>query len=521
MVFWKRCFFKNDGFQTRIFEMPLCGLRAIFMKCGRSGLSGVWFLTGLLLAGLSMAAEPGPSTARANPSRPNIVFAIADDWGWPHAAAYGDRVVQTPTFDRVARAGVLFTNAYVSSPSCTPSRGAIVTGQDFWRLGAGANLHCDWPQGRYAEYPKLLAEAGYYVGTYRKSWGPGNGQPAGTAYQSVDSFFAHRPADQPFCFWFGSSDPHRGYEAGTGKARGMDLSQVHLFGHFPDAEVVRSDVADYYFEVERFDRELGELLHRLEAAGELDNTLVVVSGDHGMPFPRCKANLYDSGVRVPLAICWPKRVPPGRTVTDFVPLTDIAPTFLAAAGLPVPAEMTGQSLLPILTSDQSGRVEAERDHVVVGRERHVPAQAGGNPGGYPARALRTDDYLYIRNFAPDRWPAGTPDHKAAYVKNGWLGDCDNSPTKTYLWQNRDEPGVREKYALCFAKRPAEELYVLADDPEQLVNVAADPRYAKIKQRLATEMMADLAASRDPRVLGGADAWDRFPYHGGSPRWPFR
>lgn len=474
-----------------------------------------------ILTGLVACCAVGSVFAEPAPPRPNLVFAIADDWGWPHAGAYGDRVVQTPSFDRVARAGVLFTNAYVSSPSCTPSRGAIVTGQDFWRLGAGANLHCEWPAGRYAEYPQLLAAAGYHVGTYRKSWGPGNGQPAGTAYKSVDSFFKHRPADQPFCLWFGSSDPHRDYEAGTGKARGMDLSKVHLFGHFPDNEQVRSDVADYYFEVERFDRELGQLLARLAAAGELENTLVVVTGDHGMPFPRCKANLYDSGVHVPLAIRWPARVPGGRVIDDFVCLTDIAPTFLAAADLPAPAEMTGRSLLPLLESKKSGTLDPERDHVVVGRERHVPAQAAGESGGYPARALRTKDYLYIRNFLPDRWPAGTPDHQRAYVKNGWLGDCDNSPTKTYLWQNRDQPGVKEKYALCFAKRPAEELYLLADDPDQLRNVAEDPQYAALKQKLSERLLADLVAARDPRVLGSGDAFDAFPYLGGSPRWPFR
>ena len=477
------------------------------------------FLCGLCLL-LFVGGRTEQLLAEEN-RRPNIVFAIADDWGWPHAGAYGDKVVQTPNFDRVAKRGVLFTHAYVSSPSCTPSRGAIVTGQDFFRLGGGANLHCDWPAGRYGEYPAILEKHGYYVGTYRKSWGPGNGQPAGQAYKSVDSFFAHRPTGKPFCFWFGASDPHRGYEPGTGKARGMDLEQVHLFGHFPDHETVRSDVADYYYEVERFDREFGQLLDRLAAAGELQNTIVVVTGDHGMPFPRCKANLYDSGVHVPLAISWPAKVPAGRVIDDFVCLTDIAPTFLAAAHLPRVPEMTGRSLLPMLESDKSGWVEKGRDHVVVGRERHVPAQASGNPGGYPARAIRTRDFLYIHNYAPDRWPAGTPDHTDAYLKNGWLGDCDNSPTKTYLWQNRDDEAVKKKYDLCFAKRPAEELYDLSKDPEQLKNVASDPAYADQKRRLATELEAELVARRDPRTLGGAEAFDRYPYHGRSPRWPFR
>ncbi|MEC7696371.1 MAG: sulfatase [Planctomycetota bacterium] len=468
-----------------------------------------------------LTAEESQHQTAENSPLPNIVFAIADDWGWPHAGSYGDRVVQTPNFDRVATRGVLFTHAYVSSPSCTPSRSAIITGQDFFRLGAAANLHSDWPTGRHGEYPAILEKSGYFVGTYRKSWGPGNGQPAGQAYKSVDSFFAHRPKGKPFCFWFGASDPHRDYQAGTGKARGMDLDAVHLFGHYPDHETVRSDVADYYYEVERFDRELGELLDRLAKMGELENTLVVVTGDHGMPFPRCKANLYDSGVHVPLAISWPAKVPAGRVIDDFVCLTDVAPTFLAAAGLSRVPEMTGRSLLPLLESTKSGWVESQRDHVVVGRERHVPAQESGNPGGYPARALRTKDYLYIRNFAPDRWPAGTPDHMAAYVDNGWLGDCDNSPTKTYLWQHRDDPAVKAKYDLCFAKRPAEELYDLKRDPEQLHNVASDPAFAAERKRLAAELDAELVARRDPRALGGAEAFDKFPYHGGSPRWPFR
>ena len=301
----------------------------------------------------------------------------------------------------------------------------------------------------------------------------------------------------------------------------MDLEKVHLFEHFPDTPTVRSDVADYYFEVERFDRELGALLAIVEAQGELENTLVVVTGDHGMPFPRCKGNLYDCGVHVPLAICWPKRVPPGRTVTDFVLLTDIAPTFLQVADVAIPEQMTGRSLLPLLTGSGTGRVEADRDHVVVGRERHVPAQELDNPGGYPMRALRTDDYLYIRNFEPDRWPAGTPEYKKAYYKKSWLGDCDNSPTKTYLWNHREDPAMREKYDLSFAKRPAEELYILADDPGELRNVAGEAEYAKLKQQLSEKLTAHLIGARDPRILGSGEQFDQFPYLGGSPTWPPR
>ena len=468
-----------------------------------------------MAAVLTLVIAGAPVIAADPPAQPNIVLAIADDWGWPHASAYGDAVVQTPTFDRLAREGVLFAHSFVSSPSCTPSRGAIITGQQFYRLGAGGNLHCEWPAGKFAEYPQLLAEAGYHVGTYRKSWGPGRGNPAGQKYRSVDDFFAARAAGQPFCFWFGSTDPHRPYEHHSGEKAGLDLAKVHLYPQFPDAAIVRGDVADYYLEIQRFDREVGELLAKLAAMGELDNTLVVMTSDHGMPFPRGKTNLYDCGVHVPLAIRWPTHVPAARTVTDFVSHTDLAPTFLKAAGLEVPAPMTGRSLLPILESEKAGRVDPARDHVLVGRERHVQAQEAPEPGGYPMRAIRSDDFLYIRNFKPERWPSGTPDPAKAFKPDAWLADCDNGPTKRYLYEHRDEPGVREQYELCFGKRPAEELYDLRTDSNQIKNVASDAGYADAKARLAAQLESELRATDDPRISGDGDAFDKYPYYGGA------
>ena len=457
--------------------------------------------------------------------RPNIVFAIADDWGWPHAGAYGDKGVSTPAFDRLAREGVLVENAYISSPSCTPSRGAIITGQQFWRLGPAGNLWSVWPS-TFPEYPKLLAAEGYFVGSYRKGWGPGTHpdtavSPAGRIFRSPEAFFDARPDGMPFCLWFGASDPHRPYRKGSGAESGVKLEDVHLFNHFPDAEEIRSDVADYYFEVQRFDRDVGALLDLLEQAGELDNTLIVMTGDHGMPFPRAKGNLYDSGTRVPMAIRWKARIPGGRSITDFVSTTDLAPTFLDAAGLQVPPEMTGESLLEILASDKSGRVAADRDSVIFGRERHVVAQEAPNLGGYPARGIRTDEYLYIRNYKPNRWPAGTPDHERAQEPNAWLADCDNSPTKSFLWEHRNDPELKKYYDLSFAKRPAEELYDLKSDPGQIVNVAGNPEYVSIRKALAVRLAQGLVATRDPRIEGRGDLFDSQPYLGGSPRFPGR
>jgi len=457
--------------------------------------------------------------------RPNIVFAIADDWGWPHAGAYGDQLVQTPTFDRLAQEGVLLENAYISSPSCTPSRGAIITGQQFWRLEEGGNLHSVWPS-KFAEYPKMLAGDGYFVGSYRKGWGPGIHpgsavNPAGERYRSVDAFFDARPDGKPFCFWYGSSDPHRAYKLNSGVDSGMDISKAHLFEHYPDVKEIRSDVADYYWEVQRFDREVGELVALLEQMGELDNTIFVMTGDHGMPFPRGKGNLYDSGSHVPMAIRWKDKVPGGRRVTDFVSTTDLAPTFLEVAGVKVPEEMTGRSLMAMLVSGKSGRVEADREHVLFGKERHLPAQEAPDSGGYPMRAIRTDDFLYIRNFRADRWPAGTPNYQNSFLKDAWLGDCDNSPTKWYLWIHRDDPKVQKYYDLAFGMRPGEELYDLKKDPGQIHNLHADPAYDKIRKELAVRLFVELKATADPRAAGQGRFFDVQPYLGGVPKYPQR
>ena len=459
-------------------------------------------------------------------SRPNILFCIADDWGWPHASAYAnDTVVKTPAFDQVAQEGALFHNAYISSPSCTPSRNAILTGQYHWRLGPGANLWSTLNES-LETFPHLLEAAGYETGSWRKSWGPGkllgkwqDRHPAGKVYQGgFPEFLAQRDADKPFFFWFGAKDPHRGYKLGSGAEKGMDVSQVKLFGHYPDSDEIRSDVADYYFEVERFDSDVAAALKQLEEIGEADNTIVVVTGDHGMPFPRCKSNLYDSGTRVPLAIRWPESMKGKQVFQGFVSLTDLAPTFLAAAGEKRHRPMTGKNLLPaILEGDES----ALRKYVLVGKERHVPSQAAPDMGGYPSRALRTPGFLYIRNYTPDRWPNGTPDWENAALAGTWYGDTDNGPTKTYMVDNKDKDDEhRRAWELSFGKRPAEELYDLSKDPEQLTNVADDPDYQGIKKTHALRLTRDLAESSDPRESAKHTFdFDIPPYLGNGPKHP--
>ena len=341
--------------------------------------------------------------------------------------------------------GCLFTHAYAAAPSCTPSRSAILTGQDIWRLGEGGQLFGTL-SAEHPVYTDLLREAGYHVGYMDKGWAPGDfkaggrvSDPTGARFKSFQEFIEKAPEGKPWCFWFGSRDPHRGYQKGSGVKSGMDPAKVRLPDIFPDTPEVRSDFCDYFFEIQRFDQQVGEMLKWIKQAGQLDNTLVVITSDNGMPFPRAKANLYDLGSRMPLAIRWPGRVPGGRKVDDFVNLTDLAPTFLEAAGVTPPDEMTGRSLLALLESTESGIVEPGRDAVFTGRERHAWCRIDGT--GYPARMIRTRDFLYIRNYEPDRWPAG--DFRMV-TNEGHYGDIDASPTKDVMLarKNTDATPVR-------------------------------------------------------------------------------
>ncbi len=453
--------------------------------------------------------------AQCQDTRPNILFIIADDWSHPHAGVYGDPVARTPHFDRIAREGLLFEQAYVSSPSCTPSRAAIVTGQHFWRLGIGANLYGPLPE-QHPRYPQLLEESGYFVGYTRKGWGPGKpsknkGNPAGANYESFGDFLGQRPSGKPFCFWFGSHEPHRGYRQGSGKAAGISTGAIRLPGCFPESLIIREDMADYYLEVQAFDEQIGILLAHLEVQGELDNTVVVVTSDNGMPFPRCKGNLYDMGVRMPLAIRWGNGISEPGVVREFVSLTDLAPTFLNLADVQIPSQMTGRSLIPIFNGE---RVD-QRQQVFFGRERHLPGQEKGDQGGYPMRAVRNKAYLYIRNFRPDRWPAGTPNYRSATYYPAFYPDVDGSPTRSYMIGQRHQNEYHATlFSLAFGKRPAEELYDLRQDPNQIHNLAENSDFLQIKRELATQLIDELEKTNDPRVLGGEEIFESYPYSGG-------
>ena len=463
-------------------------------------------ITILLALAASHAIAQSPNVIK----RPNIVLAIADDWSFPHAGIYGDPTVLTPNFDRVAREGALFTNAFTAAPSCTPSRAALLTGQAVHRLEQGGNLHGFLPK-EYAVYTDRLEQAGYRVGYAGKGWGPGRFEPggrdrnpAGPQFKNFDDFMQRHPKGSPFVFWFGSTDPHRPYEPGTGAQSGLKTDGVRVPRFLPDTPDVRNDLLDYYFEVQRFDRDLGHIIETLERTGELANTIIIVTADNGMPFPRAKANVYDAGARVPLAIRGPGVTRAGTVIDSFVSLTDVAPTLLESAGLKPIDAMTGRSLLPLMR----GGSQPGRDRVFIERERHANVRRGDL--SYPVRAIRTNDYLYIRNFRPDRWPAGDPDR---YVAVGPFGDIDGSPSKSLLLDRQVDSTIAPYFQLATAKRPAEELYDLRRDPHQVENVAGQPAHRVAQQRLRGDLDRWMRATGDPRAAADDDRWDRFPYYG--------
>jgi arylsulfatase A-like enzyme len=463
------------------------------------------------------AAAPREDAAGGVARPPNVLFIIADDAS-RHFGCYDCRWTRTPAVDRLAREGLVFDNAYVPTSKCAPCRAAILTGRNPWQLEAAANHWPTFPP-HFGTFTEVLAGRGVACGAQGKVWGPGVARTAADAPRNfgfvagsgrkganpgdqLRSFLASRRPDQPFLYWFGSSNPHRAYQRDAGLKAGKRTSDIDRVPAFlPDTDTVRRDMLDYATEIEAFDAEVATLVGVLDEAGVAENTLVVVTSDHGMPFPRVKGHTFDPAHRVPLVMRWPAGiVHPGRRVAAFTSAIDFAPTFLelfGQAGAPSGmAAITGTSLVDLL-HDTPVR---NRDTVILGRERNdVRCRPGSESGlGYPARAIRRGDLFYVHNFAPDRWPCGDPDLG--------LADTDDGPTKEAIVAAGPEDRF---WRLCFGKRPADELYDLATDPDCVTNLAAEPAHAADVKRLNDELLAVLATQQDPRVLGSGAVFDAY------------
>ncbi len=472
---------------------------------------------------------------------PNILFAIADDQSFPHAGIYGFSAISTPAFDRVANNGILFTNAFVAAPQCSPSRAAILTGKNIWQLEEAGTHASSFPR-KFQVFTDLLESTGYKLGYTGKPWGPGNWEisgwhrnPVGPGYNekivssvpasginsndyfgNFAAFIEEMPADKPFFFWYGSREPHRGYEFGSGLRSGMKLENAVVPIFLPDDVVTRNDILDYGLEIEYFDQHLGKMLELLEERGQLHNTIIVVTADNGMPFPYAKANLQEYGTHVPLSISWPKVIKQPEISNELVSLIDLAPTFLEIAGVENIPEMTGKSIVPILYSENSEY--PIRDFVLTGRERHTHARPDNL--GYPSRAIRTREYLFVKNYYPGRWPAGdpAPQTKENDTRNQVDGyrpiypgyhDIDGSPSKKFMMNQHIEERDRLLFELAFEKRPMEQLYDIKSDPECLYDLSANPAYSKIREDLRAKLDHELRKEGDPRMFG-SQIFDSYP-----------
>lgn len=468
------------------------------------------------------------------PVRPNILFAILDDATYTHFGAYGCDWVKTPNFDRIAKNGLLFSKAYTPDAKCAPSRSSIVTGRNPWQLEAAAN---HWPHFpiKFKTYAEVLKENNYHVGFTGKGWGPGFAKnvkgerrtligkeyneleltPPTTGISSTDyvanfaKFLGDKKDKEPFCFWLGSREPHRRYELGSGISKGgKKIEQIdRVYSFWPDRPEVRSDMLDYAYEIEYFDTQLGQILEILEKKGELANTLVVVTSDNGMPFPRIKSHEYELSNHMPLAIMWPGGVKsPGRVIDDYVTFNDFAPTFLEVAGIKASEsgmeEITGHSLCKIFESDKSGQVDDTRNNfVLVGKERHDVGRP--NDRGYPIRGIISGDYLFLKNYRPSRWPSGNP-------ITGYL-TCDGGPTKTKILNLGKQSQSIHYWNYSFGKRPEYELYNIKSDPECVRNLIDKPDFSDVSKQLNDKMTIELSSQKDPRILGNGSIFQTYEY----------
>ena len=479
--------------------------------------------------GLTYSSLQAEEIARS--SRPNVLICMADDASYPHMGANGCTWVQTPGFDRVAREGLRFTHAYTLNAKCSPSRACFLTGRNPWQLEEACN-HIPYFPPKFATFPEALKVGGYFVGFTQKGWAPGvahdvDGKPRQMTGQPFNArkttsptkgisnndyagnfrdFLDVCPDDRPWCFWYGSVEPHRGYTYGTGVSLGKkspdDIDRVPEY--WPDNAIVRNDMLDYAFELEYFDSHLCRMLEELENRGELDNTIVIVTADNGMPFPRAKGQSYEISCHLPLAILWPREIQkPGRVIDDYVSFIDIAPTIIELAQI-VPDQnimqpMTGKSLFSIFHSEKDGLVEPNRDFVLLGRERNDVGRP--NDEGYPIRSLVKNDMLYLYNFEPDRWPAANPE-------TGYL-DVDGGPTKTEVLQARKNRALKRFWQMSFGKRGNEELYDLRKDPDCVHNLMGDADYAESAGQLKSQLFSMLTEQQDPRVLEQGHVFDDY------------
>jgi arylsulfatase A-like enzyme len=409
---------------------------------------------------LGSSLGPIAAGAQSSTTAPNVLFLISDDHSQPDLGCYGNRTVATPHLDRLAASGARFTNCFVASPQCSPNRSAIFTGCSPHTTST-SRLHTPMPAWE-PTFLEPLRERGYFTGAVRKLHQGPAFEKRFEYYESkparITDFFDRLPKNRPFWFQVGFTDPHRPYKPGAFQPP-HDPARVQIPPFLPDTPEVRTDLAHYYDFIARMDSECGQILSALEERGLAQNTMVVFTGDNGMPFPRAKGTCYDSGIRVPLLVRWPGRVQPGRVVDDLVSHVDLAPTWLGAAGLAAPAKMQGRNILDLLL----GRGPGPRQAVFSERNWHDNFD--------PIRCVRTARHKLIFNAAP-HFP----------YRPAW--DLTDSPTwQAMLRESRRGTLPLPLRELFAPARPLVEVYDLERDPNEFHNLALSPDYQDVTRDL--------------------------------------
>ena len=486
---------------------------------------------------------------------PNILFAISDDQSFAHTSFAGCKFINTPAFDRVAREGVYFANCMAGSPGCAPSRSTIVTGRYHWQNEQSGQHASSWLK-KFVPFIDILDKGGYATGrtgkgvdpfqyardikdslwratnaagvshsnlTYDKN-GPSEKEGYTTEMSTTDYFgnfkyfIENVKGHKPFFFWYGGKEPHRNFEKGSWRKSEKKLEDVSVPGFLPDNEEVRADLLDYAIEVEWFDLHLKRMLDYLEEIGELENTIVIVTSDNGKAFPRAKANGYEYGIHVPMAIRYPEKYVGGRIIEDPISFVDLAPTILEITNIKADGMLpiSGRSFLDLLVSKEQGVVRNVDSYALSGRERHSSSRY--NNMGYPQRTIRSKDYLFIWNMRPERWPAGAPQMYSpndttfllpingvgmddTYYSMSAFTDVDESPTKQIILENSVDSENQFYYNLSFGKRPEYELYDIRKDPACLNNLVGNSDLSDVESKLKNQLMNILIYTEDPRVVG--------------------
>lgn len=450
-----------------------------------------FFLTSLFLLALLRAYA-------AAPDRPHLVVFLSDDHSRLDSTVYGATDIKTPNMQRLAQAGLTFERAFVASPSCAPSRAALLTGLMPARNGSEAN-HSK-PRAEIRKLPAYLQELGYEVVSFGKVSHYQHTADYGFDHFAHDKFHEDiavpaavqwlraRRSTKPLCLLVGTNWPHTPWPE-TGE--GYEPAQMRIPVNHVDTPRTREARARYYAAVARMDAELGQVF---DAANEVlgRNTFFLHTSDHGAQWPFGKWSLYDGGIRTPMIAVWPGRVRPGTRTDAMVSWIDLLPTLVEIGGGPAPAGLDGQSFAAVLRGER----QTHRDRIF------TTHSGDGRMNVYPTRSVRTGDWKYIRNLHPEYYYTTHVDLVQAEGAGGYFGSWrDKARTDPHA------AAVLQRYH----QRPAEELYDLRADPLELRNLAADPAQAKRLAQLRGEVEAWMKASGDtrrafaePRLLSDPD-----------------